>query len=83
MHYYSHMSCQQPLQHGVANVQAETRGVGIGGFGGNKGGVAIRFDLFESSMCFINAHLAAHQVRSITCQTLTRYPIVLIVCVIV
>eukprot|EP01080_Neovahlkampfia_damariscottae_P004064 gene4064-7353_t len=36
--------------------------LGIGQLGfGNKGGIAIRFNLHESSFCFICAHLAAHQ----------------------
>jgi hypothetical protein len=44
----------------LQNVYTSKLGIGQLGFG-NKGGIAIRFHLFENSYCFIGAHLAAHQ----------------------
>jgi hypothetical protein len=42
-------------------IQMCTAGVGIMGMMGNKGGAAIRMHLYDSPVCFVCAHLAAHR----------------------
>lgn len=34
---------------------------GLGGLYGNKGAISTRFSISDSTFCFVNAHLAAHQ----------------------
>eukprot|EP00494_Astrolonche_serrata_P030243 UN30510 len=36
-------------------------GVGLFGHAGNKGGAGIRFKIYDSTICFVSAHLAAHK----------------------
>ena len=37
---------------------------GVGGVGTNKGGVALSFRVCSTHLCFVNAHLAAHQEKT-------------------
>lgn len=43
----------------IRAVEATTRKTGLKGMSGNKGGVAIRLQFHDSSICFVTAHLAA------------------------
>jgi len=45
----------------LREVALSNAGVGYGGFMGNKGGVAVRFCVYDSTFCFVCAHLAAHR----------------------
>ena len=42
----------------AGSTQAKT---GLAGLHGNKGGIATRLVIDDSSVCFVNCHLAAHQ----------------------
>ena len=44
----------------VEGLLSASEGTGILGMMGNKGGVSIRFKLYNSTFCFVCSHLAAH-----------------------
>ncbi|TKY85699.1 hypothetical protein EX895_005239 [Sporisorium graminicola] len=50
---------KQELVNDVRLVEAATRKTGLKGMSGNKGGVAIRMDYYDTSICFVTAHFAA------------------------
>jgi len=45
----------------VEDVMSNKIGTGVLGLGGNKGAVAIRFNVFDRNVVFVCSHLAAHQ----------------------
>lgn len=45
----------------VNNIATSHIKTGMGGLYGNKGAIATRFFIQDSSFCFVNTHLAAHQ----------------------
>jgi endonuclease/exonuclease/phosphatase family metal-dependent hydrolase len=49
------------LKSQVTDVRACVIPTGVGGVGGNKGAVCARFEIGTTSLCFVNAHLAAGQ----------------------
>jgi synaptojanin len=47
------------LTSAIRNVESATKKTGLQGLSGNKGGVGIRFNLFDSTVCLMTCHLAA------------------------
>jgi hypothetical protein len=43
----------------IRNVEGAARKTGLRGMSGNKGGVGVRLDYYDTSFCFLTAHLAA------------------------
>jgi len=54
---------REPCLETVSNLTKSTEATGIGNVVGNKGGVAISFEFGGTSLCFVNSHLAAHQIH--------------------
>jgi hypothetical protein len=55
--------CESSHAHLISNVCAASEATGIAHVLGNKGGVAISMSYGDTSLCFINSHLAAHQTK--------------------
>lgn len=45
----------------IRNLNSSTVKTGLGGLHGNKGAIILRFTLDDTSLCFVNCHLAAGQ----------------------
>lgn len=52
---------KESLADQVRDPRTSNLGVGIMGMMGNKGGVSIRFSVYDSTLCFVCSHLAAHR----------------------
>ncbi|PRP81515.1 inositol 5-phosphatase 4 [Planoprotostelium fungivorum] len=44
----------------ISEVQTGLANIGVMGMMGNKAGVAVRFNVYETSVCIVNSHLNAH-----------------------
>ena len=51
----------------VNRVEKGVQATGVAGVATNKGGVAIGIRIWDTEICFINSHLAAHQDRCVLC----------------
>jgi hypothetical protein len=56
--------CTPKLRPYISAVEVDTEATGIAGVGVNKGGTAISLYVCSTAMCFVNAHLAAHQEKT-------------------
>jgi len=50
---------KRELKERISNINGDIVKTGLAGTLGNKGGIAIRFNVDETSLCFINSHLEA------------------------
>jgi len=52
---------KQPHTPHVKHVRTDSVGVGVMGVMGNKGGASLRLQFYDSTLCFVCTHLAAHR----------------------
>ena len=45
----------------IRNIEYAEKKTGLQGLSGNKGGIGVRFDLYDASVCLMTCHLAAGQ----------------------
>eukprot|EP00004_Rigifila_ramosa_P024224 TRINITY_DN6954_c0_g1_i3.p1 TRINITY_DN6954_c0_g1~~TRINITY_DN6954_c0_g1_i3.p1 ORF type:complete len:684 (-),score=134.78 TRINITY_DN6954_c0_g1_i3:8-2059(-) len=45
----------------IKDIQSDKEATGVAGVGFNKGGVGVSLRFYDTRMCFVNCHLAAHQ----------------------
>lgn len=50
---------KQRMLHHIRSIEGSTTKTGFRGMSGNKGGVAVRMDVFNTGVCVVGAHLAA------------------------
>jgi phosphatidylinositol-bisphosphatase len=53
--------CKERHMGALRDLQVATAMTGFGGALGNKGGVSIRFSFYDTTLCFVCSHLAAHR----------------------
>jgi endonuclease/exonuclease/phosphatase family metal-dependent hydrolase len=61
---FSCVFVKSTLQPRISNLQGAEVKRGMGGLHGNKGAVAVRFHIDDTSLCLINCHLAAGQTQT-------------------
>jgi Endonuclease/Exonuclease/phosphatase family 2/C2 domain len=57
--------CRKSISDDMGNVTQHTEATGIANVLGNKGGVAVGLHIRDTSICFLNSHLAAHQDKTV------------------
>jgi len=53
--------CKKEHMSKIHAIQKSTEATGFGHVIGNKGGVGVSFEFYETSLCFVASHFAAHQ----------------------
>ncbi|MCJ1246850.1 hypothetical protein MMC30_004059 [Trapelia coarctata] len=62
---FSCIFVKESLRNNIRELHVAEIKRGLGGFHGNKGAILLRFVLCDSSLCFVNCHLAAGQTQTV------------------